>query len=197
MKKLDLRVQKTYKSLVDTLIKLMGEKSFENITVSEICDRAGVHRATFYKHFKDKNEFFKFCFDSNLSQIKFKAAEKEAPTVDNIKDSFMSFIVEIFEFIKKNRAVFSVICSEQYAFSLGASFTGAVNAYCYEKIRIVLPEASDERAQLFASFYSSAFIGIVKWYASNGAEYPLDEMYSFLEARVDELCDTYLKRYNQ
>lgn len=197
MKKIDLRVQKTYKSLIDALMQLMGEKSFESITVSEICNRSGVHRATFYKHFKDKNEFFKFCFVSNLSQIKFKAAEKQAPTVENIKDSFMSFIAEIFEFLKKNRTIFSVICSDQYAFSLGASFTGAVNAYCYEKIRIVLPEASDERAQLFASFYSSAFIGIVKWYASNGAEYPLEEMYSFLEARVDELCETYIKKYNQ
>lgn len=195
MKKLDLRVQKTYKQLIDTLIQLMGEKSFEDITVSEICNRAKVHRATFYKHFKDKYEFLKFCFESNLSQIKFKAAEKSAPTVDNIKDSFMSFIVEIFEYIKENRIVFSVICSDKYAFSLGASFTGAVRAYCYEKLKIVIPEASDEKAQIFASFYSNAFIGVVKWYATSGAEYPLDELYDFLEARVDELCSTYLKKY--
>lgn len=195
MKKLDLRVQKTYKQLIDTLIQLMSEKSFEDITVSEICNRAEVHRATFYKHFKDKYEFLKFCFESNVSQIKFKAAEKKEPTVDNLKDSFMGFIVEIFEYIKDNRIIFSVICSDKYAISLGASFTGAVYTYCYEKLKIVLPGISDEKAQVFASFYSSAFIGVVKWYATSGIDYPLEELYDFLEARVDELCDTYIKKY--
>ncbi len=195
MKKIDLRVQKTYKQLVDTFLKLMGEKSFEELTVSEICDSAQVHRATFYKHFKDKYEFLNFCFKNYLSQIEFNAAEKESPTVENIKESFMCFIVRIFEYIKENHAVFSVICSDKFALSLGTYFTSAVNAYCLEKIKQIIPTAEEEKAHIFASFYSSAFIGVVKWYACHGEDYPLDDIYSFLEARVDELCDTYTKKY--
>lgn len=54
MKKTDLRVIKTKKCLYDALIILMKENTFENIKVSDICDKALVNRSTFYSHFDDK-----------------------------------------------------------------------------------------------------------------------------------------------
>ncbi len=50
----DLRVRRTHKLLWDALMALMIERDFESITVTDICDRAMVHRTTFYKHFEDK-----------------------------------------------------------------------------------------------------------------------------------------------
>ncbi len=190
MKKIDLRVKKTYQQLLDAFLVLMSEKSFEELSVSEICDKAQVHRATFYKHFKDKNEFLNFCFESYLSQIGFKASENYA-SPENIKESFMSFIVQIFEYIKANKAVFEIICSDEFVYSLGTSFAKAVNRFIYEKTLLILPDTSEAKAEIFASFYSDAFIGVIKWYAINGSNENLDEIYSFLEARVDELCLTY------
>lgn len=52
--KLDLRVRRTYKFLWDALIVLMSERDFESVTVTDICERAMVHRTTFYKHYEDK-----------------------------------------------------------------------------------------------------------------------------------------------
>ena len=57
---MDLRVLKTYKSLYEAFFKMLEEKKFEDITVNELCERAMVRRATFYKHFADKYEFFAF-----------------------------------------------------------------------------------------------------------------------------------------
>ncbi|MBD8839971.1 TetR/AcrR family transcriptional regulator [Paenibacillus sp. CFBP 13594] len=55
-KKVDLRVTRTHKLLTMALLDLLCEKGqlFSNITINEICDKAMVHRTTFYKHFKDK-----------------------------------------------------------------------------------------------------------------------------------------------
>ncbi|WP_405143606.1 TetR/AcrR family transcriptional regulator [Paenibacillus sp. FSL H7-0942] len=55
-KKVDLRVTRTYKLLTMALLDLLCEKGqlFSNITINKICDKAMVHRTTFYKHFKDK-----------------------------------------------------------------------------------------------------------------------------------------------
>ena len=53
----DLRIIKTRKSLNDTFLQMISEQSFEDITVNDLCERAGVRRATFYKHYDDKNEF--------------------------------------------------------------------------------------------------------------------------------------------
>ncbi len=56
-RKEDSRVIKTRASLRRALFELLSEKSYDNITVNEICDKADIRRATFYKHFADKNAF--------------------------------------------------------------------------------------------------------------------------------------------
>jgi AcrR family transcriptional regulator len=52
--KLDPRVKRTRGMLQQALADLLGEKTFQNITVQEITERAEVNRATFYAHFEDK-----------------------------------------------------------------------------------------------------------------------------------------------
>lgn len=59
-KKRDLRIQKTYDSLIVAFQTLLEEKSFESITVKELCARARTRTATFYSHFDDKYDFFSF-----------------------------------------------------------------------------------------------------------------------------------------
>lgn len=58
--KRDLRVQKTYEALIAAFQDLLTQKSFEEITVKELCARAKTRTATFYTHFSDKYDFFSF-----------------------------------------------------------------------------------------------------------------------------------------
>jgi AcrR family transcriptional regulator len=50
----DLRVRRTHKLLWDALLAEMSERSFDEIPVTDLCERAMVHRTTFYKHYEDK-----------------------------------------------------------------------------------------------------------------------------------------------
>src|SRR5258707_1281694 len=50
----DLRVRRTHKLLWDALMVELAERAFEDITVKDICQRAMVHRTTFYSHYADK-----------------------------------------------------------------------------------------------------------------------------------------------
>ena len=50
----DPRVKRTRKLILDAFIELMREKSFEDITIQDIAERATVNRVTFYAHFTDK-----------------------------------------------------------------------------------------------------------------------------------------------
>jgi len=56
--KVDRRVRRTRDTLGDALIELMQEKTFDEITVQEVLDRAGVGRSTFYAHYRDKDDLF-------------------------------------------------------------------------------------------------------------------------------------------
>ncbi|HEY6455517.1 MAG TPA: TetR/AcrR family transcriptional regulator [Steroidobacteraceae bacterium] len=54
----DLRAVRTRGEIASALIGLTLEKGFDEISVQEICEKAGVGRSTFYAHFKDKDDLF-------------------------------------------------------------------------------------------------------------------------------------------
>lgn len=56
MNERDIRVQKTNLKLSEVFLTLLEDYWLTKITINQICQRANVHRTTFYKHFKDKYE---------------------------------------------------------------------------------------------------------------------------------------------
>ena len=56
--------------IVDAFIYLLGEKNFQNITVTEICKKAGVARITFYKYYKTTNDVLKAAVDFKFALFK-------------------------------------------------------------------------------------------------------------------------------
>src|SRR5690242_6782361 len=56
--KADSRVRRTRDALGDALVALMHERTFEEITVQHVLERAGVSRSTFYTHYRDKDDLF-------------------------------------------------------------------------------------------------------------------------------------------
>jgi len=50
----DPRVKRTRGMLRTAFMELLGEKSFEDVSVADVTERAGVNRATFYDHYTDK-----------------------------------------------------------------------------------------------------------------------------------------------
>lgn len=56
----DLRVRRTKKLLYDSLLTLIKteNKRFAEVSVKQICERAMVHRSTFYHYYTDKYDLF-------------------------------------------------------------------------------------------------------------------------------------------
>jgi AcrR family transcriptional regulator len=59
MEKTDIRVRFTRKTLQDSLLALMKEKSVLDISIKDICDRAGLSRSTFYTYYKDQYDLLR------------------------------------------------------------------------------------------------------------------------------------------
>ena len=66
---MDLRKERTLKSLRQAMVELLHEKPFDNITVSEICDRAIVRRPTFYRHFQSKEDLLLYVVRMHRNDI--------------------------------------------------------------------------------------------------------------------------------
>ena len=61
---MDLRIERTYRSLLTAFTELLETHRYEDVTVAMLCDAAMIRRTTFYKHFADKADFFAFFIDS-------------------------------------------------------------------------------------------------------------------------------------
>ena len=59
---MDKRIEKTKHMIKSAMLNLMKKKSFNKITVKEICDNAFTSRITFYTYYENKNELVEDIF---------------------------------------------------------------------------------------------------------------------------------------
>lgn len=73
MAEMDRRVRRTRRLLRDALVELIQKQGYDSITIQNIVDRADLSRATFYLHYKDKDELLasslEEMFDELLSSL--------------------------------------------------------------------------------------------------------------------------------
>jgi AcrR family transcriptional regulator len=67
--KVDPRIIRTRRLLMDAFLKLAIKKDFKDITIKDITDEATVNRATFYAHFIDKYDLMDAITDNILENI--------------------------------------------------------------------------------------------------------------------------------
>lgn len=75
------KVRQTKRVLSENLMELLEHKSFRKITVNDICQSAMVSRSTFYLHFDDKYQLFRYCIEQELRRMEIAIAEKDIKTV--------------------------------------------------------------------------------------------------------------------
>ena len=59
---MDRRSRKTRSHLVQGLIDLLQQRSWDSVSVQDVCDAADIARSTFYLHFAGKAELLDFAF---------------------------------------------------------------------------------------------------------------------------------------
>ncbi|GAA0124791.1 hypothetical protein UT300019_06930 [Clostridium sp. CTA-19] len=85
----------TKNKVFETAIKLIKEKGYNDVTVSEICKKAGVAKGTFYVHYKSKEDIVKESYYSDMNQFIIRQY-KELISQDknmNIKDKIEKFLI--------------------------------------------------------------------------------------------------------
>ncbi len=65
----DRRSQRTQQALMDALIALLAVKSYNEISINDIIDRANVGRSTFYAHYQAKDDLLKSGFERALDML--------------------------------------------------------------------------------------------------------------------------------
>jgi AcrR family transcriptional regulator len=68
-KKEDRRIGRTKRALISALVELVLEKRYANVTIQNLLDRAKVGRATFYSHYRGKDDLLLRSFEGLLEML--------------------------------------------------------------------------------------------------------------------------------
>ena len=187
-KELDLRIQKTHKALIDAFLQLLKVKRFENITVNDLCAAAMVRRATFYKHFADKYEFFTF-FIQNIQREFYnniRLSEQENSTVF----PYIDIIRFSLDFLDENEAlVQSVNDSNAFPFLMDL-----VSEQIMQDLKERLKQEKNSNKsftvspELVAVSYTGSLINIMRWWISNKKQMSKEEVIIQLQKIFEKLC---------
>ena len=82
-------------SVVEGLWELLEDKSFEKISVSELVERAGIDRVTFYRNFSNKEEELKRSFNMELQAW---LSERQIDLSDWTDGQLLSALRQFFDF---------------------------------------------------------------------------------------------------
>ena len=110
MKKEDLRTKRTRKMILEAFINLVEEKGYEHVTVSDIANQAMINRATFYAHFKDKQDVYDYIFKEAVAQFMIVLAPVQLGRTNQLQlHAIEQIITHIFEKIQENRVFFKTV----------------------------------------------------------------------------------------
>ena len=110
LKKEDLRTKRTRKMILEAFINLVEEKGYEHVTVSDIASQAMINRATFYAHFKDKQDVYDYIFKEAVAQFMIVLAPVQLGRTNQLQlHAIEQIITHIFEKIQENRVFFKTV----------------------------------------------------------------------------------------
>lgn len=90
--------------IVQALFKLMNEYRFEKISVTDITEKAGVGRATFYRYFKRKEDVLIYYFERNAKDFIYRQR-----FYARCKDDYIKIATDVFVKFKENIEPFKLI----------------------------------------------------------------------------------------
>ena len=82
---------------------MLAVMTLDDITVNELCERANVRRATFYKHFKDKNDFVVFLIKDIRSRFDNEVWKSDLNTTIT-KDYYLKYAKAIIDYLLERDA---------------------------------------------------------------------------------------------
>lgn len=172
-------IRETEERIIRTVYELMTmeHRPIGKITVREICERADIHRSTFYAHYPDVYalvERVERHMSRQLTESFFRKLDETA----SARDCF----AELFSFIREHR--------EFYLYYLSQSRSSGVLQLAWDMIqerfshRILQPETfgavSQEDMAYHGAFFVFGLSAVVRMWLENGCRQTPEELYELI-----------------
>ncbi|MEH7189481.1 TetR/AcrR family transcriptional regulator [Bacillus toyonensis] len=177
-KQLDLRIRRTHKLLWDSLFELMtqSKQKYSSITINQICDRAMVHRTTFYKHFEDKDALLTFGFKRYGKMI------AEIPVSDRLSKPFQ--VMEQFLHHEEIGKILEIQMSDEQFINRTQYLSHETRKQEIEALNQLCKNYTMPN-DLIIEFYSGAITSLSAWWFKNERSVSAAEMDQYLHQLIN------------
>jgi AcrR family transcriptional regulator len=165
MSKVDRRVLKSREAIKKAVLELMSEKSFDEITIQDIADRANVNRGTIYLHYADKFDLLDKLIEEHINEM--REICEWACEMDWI-DATQVF----FEYFESNYLFFSTMLASKGAPSFRSRFLEFLIEEFKDEVDITEEKNHGLSEDVMLQFMGTAYVGVVEWWITNGMPYP-------------------------
>lgn len=187
-KKVDLRVQRTKKAILDTFFSLLEEKHFSNITIIDICEKALINRGTFYTHFEDKNQLLeKIIYDMMMN------FDDEVDRVHGDSD-MMVYYNDMFDvslaFINENKRALKTLITNADTKLMFNQAHAIIKNNIMKKVGR-LPSTTEGNLEILAEFFAGGLIQTISWWVETDCQVSAEKIKEELFALVQNILIKY------
>lgn len=194
MNSFDARVRYTRMVIQQNFLELLKQKPVARITVTELCQKAQINRATFYKHYLDIPDL--------LAQIEEELFQSIRESFDSEDVKMKSFLLKMMQHTKEHM--------ERYI-ALGSA-NGDPNLMtktfmvCYESAYPLLAQnvqsLNESERQMLFQFISYGAGAALAWWVKDGMKEPVETVAQYIldmsAGTVEEVVSGNFKmRYNE
>lgn len=168
--KTDRRIVRTRDTLGDALVELIGEKPFDEITVQDILDRAGVARSTFYTHYRDKDDLF-------LSDVEeFLELFSRALTRTGANPNRLAPVAELFSHISDARDFYAALVAADKARDVQVLGRGIFARSIEERLQLAGARMDPMQMAAQAHALAGSLFALLDWWIDHGMKTDPKEM---------------------
>jgi AcrR family transcriptional regulator len=168
--KTDRRILRTRDTLGDALMALIQEKNFDEITVQDVLDRAGVGRSTFYVHYRDKDDLFMSDVEDFLELISSALKRQDASTKRLLP------VQEFFTHVREVREFYAALVRSGKVNDVQALALGFFARSIEERLQMAGVEIEPVRRSAQAHALAGSFFSLLDWWIDKGMKADPKEM---------------------
>ena len=174
MDKAESKYFNTARLMDEALLLLLEQKDIDDITVKEICKKAGVNRSTFYLHYETIYDLLAESLEMLNERFQKPFLNMVSKPIEHSTKEEVMFIKEEFikpylSFVKENKRVFKTIHEKPQVFNVSKTYTSMYNKV-FAPILNKFNVPKNEEPYRFA-FYTMGVAAIIeKWVERNCAD---------------------------
>ena len=178
MKLEDRRVRRTKHLIKQSLIELMYEKPFKDITVTDITKRADLNRGTFYLHYIDIYDLLSKIEDETLQAIEEMLLDYRCKI--NMPSCY-ELLNEFFSYIEDNRDLFQILLNSESEGIFLNKLQHLIKTMGLDLMKVAYKDTSRPQYSYFLSFVLNGVLGVTEQWFNNGMDMSSTEMATMID----------------